>query len=151
MFGKLFGRGKPKHDQLGLETSTTVLGIPDADAGGSLSPVPAAATDIGSGTPQAAAWPGMTSVPGMKDLGAILATVKAVQQQTDGDREAMAEILRKQFGGDSVVVQQGDAVEWSATTQQQDPIALLATLTELHEKGVVSDEQFEAQKRRLLG
>ncbi len=27
----------------------------------------------------------------------------------------------------------------------------LATLTGLHEKGVVSDEQFEEQKRRLLG
>jgi hypothetical protein len=38
----------------------------------------------------------------------------------------------------------------TVVSQQQDPIELLATLTELHEKGVVSDERLEAQKRRLL-
>jgi hypothetical protein len=147
VFGKLFGRGKPKHDQLGLET-TTVLGIPEADDATGTSPVPAPA---GPAAQAPAAWSGMPEVPGMQDLGAILATVKAAQAQTGGDREAMAEILRKQFGGESVVFEQASAVEWSATAQPPDPIALLATLTELHEKGIVTDEQFEAQKRRLLG
>ena len=151
MFGKLFGRGKPKHDQLGLET-TTVLGIPDADDATGTSPVPVRADSAAHAHPQApAAWSGLPAVPGMQDLGAILASVKAAQEQSGGDREAMAEILRKQFGGESVVFEQASAAEWSATAQPPDPIALLATLTELHEKGIVSDEQFEAQKRRLLG
>jgi hypothetical protein len=150
VFGKLFGRGKPKHDQLGLETSTTSIGIPASDAETTSGPeVSVVATS--SATPAPAPWPGMPAVAGMQDLGAILASVKAAQEQVGGDREAMAEILRRQFGGESVVFEQASAVEWSATGPQQDPIALLATLTELHEKGVVSDEQFEAQKRRLLG
>ena len=57
-----------------------------------------------------------------------------------------------ELGGD-VVVDEHSSVEtdWTVVPAQQDPIELLATLTELHEKGVVSDEQFEAQKRRLLG
>lgn len=142
MFGKLFGRGKPKHDQLGLETSTTAIGIPGADADATVSPAGAA-----KGVP--VGWSGPAVAGGM-DLGAILATVKAAQEQTGGDREALAEILRAQFGSEAFVVGQESTFEWSAT-QQQDPIALLATLTELHEKGVVTDEQFEAQKRRLLG
>ena len=33
----------------------------------------------------------------------------------------------------------------------QDPVELLAKLQELHQQGVVSDEEFEAQKKRLLG
>lgn len=38
-----------------------------------------------------------------------------------------------------------------SATGGQDPVELLAKLQELHQQGVVSDEEFEAQKRRLLG
>jgi hypothetical protein len=140
VFDKLFGRGeKPKRDAFGVESSAGVASVPATTE----------TTTVTSATSQVRAAPGM-HLPGMQDLGAILASLKDAQEQSGGDREAMAEILRKQFAGESVVFEQANAVEWSATGQPPDPIALLATLTELHEKGVVSDEQFEEQKRRLL-
>jgi len=142
VFGKLFGRGKTKRDAFGVESSVGVASVPAASETTTIT-----STSTASQVP---AIPGM-QVQGMRDVGAILASVKAAQEQAGGDRAAMAEILRKQFGGEPVVFEQAGAVEWSAMAQPQDPIALLATLTELHEKGVVSDEQFEEQKRRLLG
>jgi hypothetical protein len=33
----------------------------------------------------------------------------------------------------------------------QDPVELVAKLQELHQQGVVSDDEFETQKERLLG
>jgi hypothetical protein len=38
-----------------------------------------------------------------------------------------------------------------ASAAAPDPIELLAKLSQLHDKGVVTDAQFEAQKARLLG
>jgi hypothetical protein len=91
--------------------------------------------------------------PGGVDLGGMLATIQQVQAEAGGDREAMAKLLQERLGGQaSIVVDEQSSTDWSVVPgQQPDPIALLATLTELHEKGVVSDEQFEEQKRRLLG
>jgi len=134
VFGKLFGRGKIKRDAFGVESMTTELGVLTTDQ----------TTTVTTTTSEIPGAPGV-------DLGALLQTVREAQEQTGGDREAMADLLRDQLGGDVVVEQTSN--DWSVMPQprEQDPIALLATLTELHEKGVVSDEQFEAQKRRLLG
>ncbi len=135
MFGKLFGRGKSKRDAFGVETSDSVPAIVGSET---TTTVTTTSTDVPLGA-------------GM-DLGAILATVRDAQEQAGGDREAMADLLRARLGDDVVVDQQSSVeTDWTVVPQQQDPIELLATLTELHEKGVVSDEQFEAQKRRLLG
>ena len=35
--------------------------------------------------------------------------------------------------------------------QEEDPIAKLREYAKLHEDGILTDEEFEAQKRRLLG
>ena len=49
------------------------------------------------------------------------------------------------------------AEEWTSSAltggagSPADPIELLSKLEELHEKGVLNDSQFEAQKQRLLG
>lgn len=145
MFGKLFGRGKPKRDAFGVETATTTVGVPSSSE-----------TTVVTTTSETRAFHpkdvlGFSPTGGM-DLGGLMATVREAQAAAGGDREAMAKLLRERLGGDaSVAIDQQSSVDWSLIPGQQDPIALLATLTELHEKGVVSDEQFEAQKRRLLG
>ncbi len=145
MFGKLFGRGKTKRDAFGVETTTATVGVPGSDATTTVTTTTAETRTLGVmdlfGQPPA----------GGTDLGALLATVREAQEQSGGDQEAMAALLRERLGGD-VVVEQHAGGDWTGVSEpRQDPIALLATLTELHEKGVVSDEQFEAQKRRLLG
>jgi hypothetical protein len=154
VFGKLFGRGKPTRDAFGVATS-------GSDAPGTqMTVVPATETTVVPGTETTVTTTSfeIPSHDGANfgalgtDLGALLKTVRDVQAQAGGDREAMAEILRERLGGgEAVVIDQQSATDRSVGTQNQDPIALLATLSELHEKGVVSDEQFEAQKRRLLG
>lgn len=146
MFGKLFGRGKPKRDAFGQETRPTTVALP----GSGESTVVTTASEtrtLGFGD-----LFGAPSTGGV-DLGGLLAAVQQAQADTGGNREAMAKLLQERLGGDaSVVVDEQSSVDWSMLpAQQQDPIALLATLTELHEKGVVSDAQFEEQKRRLLG
>lgn len=137
MFGKLFGRGKAKRDQLGLELSS--VSVPGSDA----TPASGIETTVTTTTSEVPMWPGT-------DLQSILATVKEVQAQSGGDHAAMARLLQERFGHADVTIDQASMSDWTATGAQ-DPIALLATLTELHEKGVVTDEQFEEQKRRLLG
>ena len=145
MFGKLFGRGKAKRDAFGVETATVTTAVP-----GSETTVVTTTSETRSlglmdlfGAPST----------GELDLGGLLATVQQAQAEAGGDHEAMAKLLQERLGGQaSVVVDQQSSVDWAAVpAQQQDPIALLATLSELHDKGIVSDEQFEAQKRRLLG
>ena len=149
MFGKLFGRGKPKRDAFGVETSTTTVGVPDGDTTTTVTTTTSETRSLGG-----IDLFGSQAAAGL-DLGALLSTVREAQQQSGGDHEAMAKLLRERLGSDAVIVDQpgGDAADWTVVPQDQqpDPIALLATLTELHEKGVVSDEQFEEQKRRLLG
>ena len=148
MFGKLFGRGKPKRDAFGVETSTTTVGVPGSDTTTTVTTTTSETRSLGG-----IDLFGSQAAAGL-DLGALLSTVREAQQQSGGDHEAMAKLLRERLGSDAVVVDQpgSDAAGWTPSPQEQpDPIALLATLTELHEKGVVSDEQFEEQKRRLLG
>jgi hypothetical protein len=138
VFGKLFGRGRPELDAFGVEMSSTAVSVPSNEN------VTTTVTTTSSRMPEVAGL----------DLGALLGTVRQVQQQAGGDREAMAKLLREQLGSSSVFVGQEGASAFDGSAMQhheQDPIELLATLTELHDKGVVSDEQFEEQKRRLLG
>jgi hypothetical protein len=123
--------------------------ILDPTPGASLAAVPAVA--------------GTAAVPaaGM-DLTALLSTVRDAQAKSGGDRHAMAEMLRAQLGGGAVIVDgSGPAPVFGGAAnpfmpaappaQQQDPIELLATLSELRDKGVVTPEEFDAQKRRILG
>jgi len=60
--------------------------------------------------------------------------------------------IRALFGapaeGSGVVLAGGQA---PPAAGGQDPVELLAELQELHQQGVVSDEEFDTQKQRLLG
>jgi Short C-terminal domain len=158
VFGKLFGRGKPRRDAFGVETSASLPGVPGT---GTTTTVTTTSETVSLGTGDVSGLtqpggidPGARSPVAGMDLSGLLATVREAQAKAGGDREAMAKLLRERLGGDaSVVVDQQSAARagWAAMSQQQpDPIALLALLTELRDKGVVTDEQFEEQKRRLL-
>jgi hypothetical protein len=146
VFGKLFGRGKPKRDAFGLETTTATVAVPGSSEA-TVVTTTSETRSLGFGD--------LFGVPSARavDLSGMLAAIQRVQAETSGDSEAMAKLLRERFGGEaSVVVDEQASAGWSVLpTQQPDPIALLATLSELHEKGVVTDAQFDEQKRRLLG
>lgn len=62
------------------------------------------------------------------------------------DPSALRTALGVPADGGPVVI--GGSTSGSAT--RQDPIELLSKLEELHEKGALSDAQYEAQKQRLL-
>lgn len=80
------------------------------------------------------------------DLGAVLSSVRTAKAGANGDRHAMAELLREQLGASALVVEAA-----GAPGPPEDPISLLSKLSDLRDKGVLSDEEFEAQKRRILG
>jgi len=45
----------------------------------------------------------------------------------------------------------GGALSWSRTSSEEKKIAALERLSALHDQGVLSDAEFEAQKTELLG
>ena len=69
--------------------------------------------------------------------------------------ERLAEMLRTQFGGgDATVIEGGDMTvigPGTGVSSGTDPVELLTQLGELRDKGILTDEQFEQQKKRLLG
>jgi len=64
-------------------------------------------------------------------------------------------MLRTQFGGgDATVIEGGDMTvigPGTGVSSGTDPVELLTQLGELRDKGILTDEQFEQQKKRLLG
>lgn len=93
--------------------------------------------------------------PTQFDATAILKSVMEAQQQSGGDPEKLAEMLRTQFGGgEATVIEGGDMTvigPGAGASSGTDPVELLTQLGELRDKGVLTDEQFEQQKKRLLG
>jgi hypothetical protein len=83
------------------------------------------------------------------DKGGILRTVMDAQNEAGDDPDALADILRQKLGGEATVIEGGSSTAFSAGTGQ-DPVSLLSTLNDLRDKGVLTDEQFEEQKARLL-
>ena len=90
-----------------------------------------------------------------EQITAILKSVMEAQQQSGGDPERLAEMLRTQFGGgDATVIEGGDMTvigPGTGVSSGTDPVELLTQLGELRDKGILTDEQFEQQKKRLLG
>ena len=87
-----------------------------------------------------------TVIPGLGSVQDLLTTVQAAKAEAGGDRQAMTEALLAQFGGGAAVVGGG-----AGFGTPPDPLDELAKLGELHRNGVLTDEEFTAQKRRLLG
>jgi hypothetical protein len=88
---------------------------------------------------------GGTTLMSGGELGAVLSGVRSVRTAADDGRYAMSDQLRKRLGSSARVVEAA-----SAPLPPEDPARLLARLAALHDRGVLSDEQFEAQKRRFV-
>ena len=87
-----------------------------------------------------------TVIPGLGSVQDLLTTVQAAKAEAGGDRQAMTQTLLAQFGGGAAVVGGG-----AGFGTPPDPLDELAKLGELHRNGVLTDEEFTAQKRRVLG
>jgi hypothetical protein len=87
-----------------------------------------------------------TVIPGLGSVQDLLTTVRSAKAEAGGDREAMGEALRAKFGGGAAVVGGG-----AMFGTPPDPLDELAKLGELHRNGVLTDDEFNAQKSRLLG
>lgn len=84
------------------------------------------------------------------DVGSVLNAVKEAQAASGGDKEALARMLRARFAGDpSVVIDQTGSM--GAPQADADPVVLLEKLAKLRDGGVLSEQEFQAQKARILG
>jgi hypothetical protein len=82
------------------------------------------------------------------DLSTLLASVQQARAQSGGDPQQLAEILGASFAG-----QEGVVVSDAPTgfgTPAVDPLDRLAKAAELHQEGVLTDEEFAEQKARIL-
>jgi hypothetical protein len=82
----------------------------------------------------------------------------AASAMADLSREALADpeaFRRRMFamrqGGGPVVAGAGDAPTAEPPEATRDPVEELTKLADLRDRGVLSDEEFEQQKRRILG
>ncbi len=99
---------------------------------------------------------GAGTFTGPTDATAILKSVMEAQRQSGGDPEKLAQMLHDQFGGGEATVIEGGEMTVigpgaGISAGGADPVELLTQLSELRDKGVLTDEQFEQQKKRLLG
>lgn len=83
------------------------------------------------------------------DIGSLLGMVQQAQTASGGDRAALAEQLRSQLGGNATIISGGQVV--AAGPAAVDPVAQLEKLADLRDRGALTDAEFEAQKRQLLG
>ncbi len=60
----------------------------------------------------------------------------------------MADLLRQRLGGRATIVDSSSGS--AAAPDAPDPLAGLERLADLRDRGVLTPEEFEAQKRRLL-
>jgi hypothetical protein len=103
-----------------------------------LDPTPtftAPSINVMSGDPSAA----------MASLGPMLETIRSATQEAGGDREHLAELLREKLGGQTFVTTE------FAGGGQDDRLDQLEQLGRLHASGVLTDEEFQAEKRKILG
>jgi hypothetical protein len=82
------------------------------------------------------------------DLGALLQDVEKARQGAGGDRQKMADLLRQRLGGRATIVDGGSGS--AAAPDAPDPLTGLERLADLRDRGALTPEEFEAQKRRLL-
>jgi hypothetical protein len=97
------------------------------------------------------AWDGVVRAA---DVGAdtqaesFLAGVQQAQQQAGGDRAQLAELLRQQLGDGATII---DASGGAAAPAPPDRLGQLEKLGDLRDRGILTADEFEAQKRQLLG
>jgi hypothetical protein len=113
---------------------------------------PAAAPPAAAGAPAAPAAPvaGMWDVssPFGVDLGAVMKQVQEARAKAGDDPTALAHELQRRFMGGV------PGASFSAATfgaPAEDPLDQLERLADLKAKGILTEEEFQAQKARILG
>jgi len=95
-----------------------------------------------------------------QDVDSFAARLQTLKEQSGGDRAMLAAKIREAFPAATVVDTQGGgrAVPQGEGTPSEgsaapagDPLDRLEKLAALHEKGAVSDAEFELSKHKLLG
>jgi Short C-terminal domain len=84
----------------------------------------------------------------------LLAQVQAAQAEAGADKEKLAGLLRERLGGAAVVLGPGDlssAVPAVAGAAPADPLDRLEKLGHLRDQGILTPDEFEAQKKKILG
>jgi hypothetical protein len=135
MFGKLFGR---KQD-------VTDSGLPAANV--TVSPV-TAVSPVTTTTTQTE----VTVQPGTSaslDLGALVNTAREARAHHPNDPMAMAAEIQQKLGMQPMVV--SPTAFQPPAAAQPDVVSQLERLAKLHEEGALTDEEFSAEKAKLIG
>ena len=82
------------------------------------------------------------------DMSTLLASVQQARAQSGGDPQQLAEILRTSLAGQEGVVVSDEPIGLGAPAV--DPLDRLAKAAELHQQGVLTDEEFAEQKAKIL-
>ena len=99
-------------------------------------------------------------IPENLDTTGILKTVMDAQADSGGDPEELEKLLRERFGGQVDVSQSTSEMSFGAVQSQPgdpskfggvaDASSLLSQLSEMRDQGIITDEQYETQKKHLL-
>ncbi|MDX6701836.1 MAG: hypothetical protein QOF26_2062 [Baekduia sp.] len=83
------------------------------------------------------------------DLGGLMSTIRETKAEHPGDRQAMGDALRAQFGQNAMVYGAPMTMPTGAPAAG-DPIGRLERLAALHASGALSDAEFASEKARVL-
>ena len=83
------------------------------------------------------------------DMSTLIASVQQARARSGGDPQQLAEILRASLAGQEGVVVSDEPI--SLGTPAVDPLDRLAKAAQLHQEGVLTDEEFAEQKTKILG
>lgn len=92
----------------------------------------------------------------VQDVGALLGAVQAAQQQSAGDPAAMAAAIRSSLAAQGITAavstsSQELPMTFGAPSPEADRLGQLEKLGKLHEQGILTDEEFQAEKQKILG
>jgi hypothetical protein len=78
----------------------------------------------------------------------VLSAVERAREAAGDDRQSLAQSLREQFGDATIIDASGAPA--SSSSPSDDVVDRLAKLADLRDRGALTAEEFETQKRRLL-
>ena len=86
------------------------------------------------------------------DIGGLMSTIRETKAEHPGDRQAMGDALRAQFGEDAMVFAAPMTTPTAGTgaPAADDPITQIERLAALHASGALSDAEFASEKARVL-
>lgn len=98
----------------------------------------------------------VTGAGPVKDVGALLGAVQAAQQQNAGDPMAMAAAVRASLAAQGITAavstsSQELPMTFGAPSPEADRLSQLEKLGKLHEQGILTDAEFQAEKQKILG